>query len=60
MPFPDPLHRVATRQWEQVEQPEEAVLLTAAADVRANGSFRRAVARRHRSARGGTAECRVG
>ncbi|MAG35830.1 MAG: hypothetical protein CL878_06260, partial [Dehalococcoidia bacterium] len=39
MPFPDPLHRSATQQWETVKQPEEEVLLTAAADVRANGSF---------------------
>ncbi len=39
MPFPDPLHSMATQQWETVKQPEEEVLLTATADVRANGSF---------------------
>ncbi len=39
MPFPDPLHRAATQQWQTVKRPEEEVLLTAAADVRANGSF---------------------
>ena len=39
MPFPDPLHSVATREWKKVKEPEEKLLLTAAADVRANGSF---------------------